>query len=555
MWNRVRRMAWLSCLGLACNSGNEPRVQPCTAENSVAIGALPLGGYGSVDPGDDGCALFSANTEADTIEYLVVAQSVASESNRQAQFRLAGEAMLAGPATAVFAALQARSTPVSPAEQFHNMLRETEGRRSYAAAPPGAPLQLNLTQPPPQVGEQRTFKVCSSLSCFPPMADVTGVVKTVGTHLALYVDVAAQNSLSQADYDSITAVFDQRLFPLDTMAFGTPSDRDGNGLVMVLLTPAINRLVTAQQCMTSGFVAGYFFGNDLDPRLDSDANFNKGELFYSLVPDPTGTYSCTHSVARVKQIIPVVLVHELQHMVSFNHHVLRPGASTARTEVLWLNEALSHYAEELGGRSYLPDDNPTFSSYLTGNIRNAYDYLSHSGDHFLVANYGSGTLGERGAGWLFVRYLVDQLATDTSMAAWHAVTRELIQTTAQGPANVEARTGVPFEQTLARWALTLWVSDLPGFATPPELRFRSWRFRTTYAALAPSIFEREYPLEPPVTSGPDVNIEGTLRSGSGVYERVLHPPGAPSFTLQLANTNGAPLHPSLVPRLTVIRVR
>src|SRR2546427_8348057 len=44
-------------------------------------------------------------------------------------------------------------------------------------------------------------------------------------------------------------------------------------------------------------------------------------------------------------------IHEFQHMISFGQHYLgRAGAP----EVLWLNEGLSHYAEEMGGRKYLP---------------------------------------------------------------------------------------------------------------------------------------------------------------------------------------------------------
>jgi hypothetical protein len=181
--------------------------------------------------------------------------------------------------------------------------------------------------------------------------------------------------------------------------------------------------------------------------------------------------------------------------------------------------------------------------------------MSHTGDHFLVANWGTGTLGERGAGWLFVRYLIDQLAIDTTAVAWGQVSRGLVQTTAIGPANVVATTGVPFEQTLANWLLALWVSDLPGFTAPPELQYRSWRFRATYAPLYPGVFARPYPLEPEVKSGADVDITGTLRSGSGVFQRVVHPPGAAAFTLQLAEGDGRPVHPTLVPRLTIIRVR
>lgn len=545
--------ALLICLGWACSSGTEVRVQPCTAANSTTLGILPVGAYTSIAPSADGCVQFTANALGDTIEYVVVVQSVSGGPNRSAQFRLAGEALMAAPAS--FLAVARQAEPPSPVEQFHTMLREREAAAALEPRPPGAPLQLNATATPPTVGDIRNFKVCSTLTCAPPMVDVSGIAKAVGQKVAVYVDATAQSSVSQADLDSLVTVFDQRIFALDEAAFGEASDRDQNGVVMVLMTPQINRLVTAQQCVTSGFVAGYFFGNDLAPSRDLDVNSNHGELFYTIVPDPTGVYSCSHSVARVRQLTPVVFVHELQHMISFNYHVLIPNASTGRTEVLWLNEALSHYAEELGGRTYLPGDNATFSSYLSGNVRNAYTYMSGTGEHYLVAIFGSGTLGERGAGWLFIRYLVDQMAADTTMAAWHTVTRALVQTTEIGTANIEALTGMTFEQTVSRWGLALWVSDLPGFTAPPELRYRSWAFRTTYAALYPSVFARPYPLEPPVTLGADVDMTGNLRSGSGVYGRVLHPPAVGSFTLQLAGADGTAVSPDVEPRLTVIRVR
>ena len=556
MRNQVRHIALLAWLGWACGDTNEPGVQPCTTTNSTAVTGLAQGAYESVELGPDGCASFSANAGSDTIEYLVVAQSVATNPNRQAQFRLAGEAMIAVPPTAAMApSLQAREP--GPAERFHYRLREIEAARDYGPPPEGAPLQVNISRPPPTVGDLRDFKVCSDIRCQPPMTTVTARAQAVGQHLALYVDVTTSTGLSTAEYDSLVQVFDERFWDIGSNAFGPPSDRDNNGVVMALMTPQINRLVTAQQCVTSGFVAGYFLGSDLDPGADFSPNFNKGEIFYTLVPDPSGQLSCAHSVTRVKQLVPAVFVHEFQHMISFNYKVVVPGAPLLSTETLWLNEALSHYAEELGGRSYLPGDPNTFSSYLTGNIRNAYDYMARPGNHFLVANAGNGTLGERGAGWLFVRYLIDQLATDTTRAAWDAVTRGLVQNEYQGTENIEFMTGVPFKNTVVRWALALWVSDLsvPGFVTPPELKYRSWRFRTTYAALSPTYFPRPYPLEPAVTSGPDVDLSGYLRSGSGEYGRVIHPPGAGTFTLQLAEINGAHLQPILEPRLTVIRVR
>ena len=350
-------------------------------------------------------------------------------------------------------------------------------------------------------------------------------------------------------------MFDTRLYAADTAAFGRESDIDANSVVIVLMTNVVNKLVTTQQCQTEGFVAGFFFGADIDPRFASDSRFNHGEVFYSMVADPSAMLSCAHSRDQVKRIVPITFVHEFQHMISYNQHVLVRGGDS---EDLWLNEALSHFAEEVGGRTYLPGDRVGFSRFVTGNLFNAYSYLDTTGNHFLLASEGIGSLAERGAGWLFMRYLVDQFAADTSLAAQNVFTRSLVQTTLLGSANVANRTGQAFAQTVTRWALTNWVSDLPAFATPPELTYTSWLFRTTFDTLhvqAPSVFPKPFPLVPTQSDGPGVDVSGTIRAGSGVYHRVVQPAGAAAFTLQFGTSAGGPLPGTSGPRLNVIRIR
>ncbi len=149
----------------------------------------------------------------------------------------------------------------------------------------------------------------------------------------------------------------------------------------------------------------------MDPAFRTDSRSNKGEVFYSIVADPTGTLSCAHTTTSVQRLVPVTFVHEFQHMISFNQHVLVRGGDA---EVLWLNEGLSHYAEELGGRSY-PSGSPEFSRFTIGDLYNAYHYLDSTDTHFLLPTSGIGSLAERGAAWLFVRYLVDQYAGDTTV--------------------------------------------------------------------------------------------------------------------------------------------
>jgi hypothetical protein len=508
-----------------------------------------------VDPGLDGCVLFPANTGPDTIEYVIVAQSAAGEPNRQADFQLSGDTVYP-TAAAVLAGLRADAAEPTPAERFHALLRDTERSRAYPPGPAGEErAELALTAPPPQVGDNRQFSVCANLLCN-AFTKVGAEAVAVGQHIAIFVDTLDLGvGLVMADYDSLVTMFDTRLYPIDTLAFGRESDVDANGVVLVVMTRAINRLVTSQQCGTSGYVTGYFYGADVDPGNAQNTNFNHGEVFYALVADPAGTHSCAHPVSQIKRVVPITFVHEFQHMISYNQHVLqRSGFS----EVLWLNEGLSHYAEELAGRSFLPGNDTAFSRYLQGNVTNAYQYLDNTGSHFLVATAGSGSLAERGSAWLFVRYLVDQFATDTTAAAWSVVTRGLLLTSQTGAANVVTRTGQPFDLTVARWALTNWVSDLSGFATPAELRYRSWGFRTTFDSLNaqnPAAFPKRYPLTPTISVDTAVNVSGTLRAGSGVYHRVLQPPGLKGFALQIKRPTGGAIPMNVVPRLTVIRTR
>ena len=115
---------------------------------------------------------------------------------------------------------------------------------------------------------------------------------------------------------------------------------------------------------------------------------------------------------------------------------------------MWLNEALSHFAEELGGR-LIPATEcvPTFTScrsqYTSGDIFNSYDYLRNTEAEFVVFPTSStGTLPERGAVWLFLRWTLDQFATDTILGT--DLTRRLVGTSLTGIANLTAATGGSF---------------------------------------------------------------------------------------------------------------
>jgi len=408
----------------------------------------------------------------------------------------------------------------------------------------------------------RTFQVCDTINC--SRFDRVGArVRAVASKVAIYVDtLAPAGGLDSTALDSIAKLFDQRLYAIDTAAFGRESDIDSNTVVLVLMTNTVNKLVTTSDCNKSGFVAGFFFGLDLDPAFRNDSRSNKGEVFYSIVADPAGTLSCSHPASDVQKFVPVTFIHEFQHMISFNQHVLLRGGTG---EVLWLNEGFSHYAEELGGRSYAlsPDGQvsdcligSTECRFYGGDLLNAYSYMDTITKHFLLPTAGIGTLAERGAAWLFVRYTVDKYAAGSTMTDWNALTRSLVGTSQTGAQNIAAVTGDPFATVVTRWALAIYVTDRGG--VPPDLQYDSWNLHAVYASLHnanSNAFPKLYPLVPTVSAGRDVVLTGTLRSGSGIYHRATQSAGDPGFTISFTTPSGAMLAPALVPRLNVIRLQ
>lgn len=554
--------AALGVAAVACGGGGTqpppPKLTCSTAAGQPVT--LSAGAYQAIPPlASAGCLIFPGNASVtDSASYLLAPQIATDAEGAIAAFILEGDTVHAALAAA--AAGPATGGGLGVGERFHDFLRVQE-RTHYSAltlAPPAAAAAPVVTLAgPPAVGDARSFKVCSKLDCS-ALATVSAHAKTVNGHLAIYVDDSAPaNGLTQTDLDSLGALFDTRLYAIDTTAYGRESDIDSNTVVVVLMTNVVNKLVSTQTCTTQGFVAGFFFGADIDPQFAS--TFNHGEVFYSIVADPSGTLSCAHSVARLKQLVPVTFIHEFQHMISYNQHVLVHGGSP---QVTWLDEGMSHFAEELGGRSFLPADNASFSNFVLGDLFNAYSYLDSTGTHFLSFSSGIGSLAERGAAWLFVRYLADQFAADTSFASIATFTRTLELTNLLGAADIQNATGTPFTTLVQRWALANYVSDLPGFTPPSELQYKSWHFRTTYASLngqcsnftPPCPFPKPFPLTPPLTDGRAVALNGSLHAGSADYALAVQRPSAPGFDILFSGPNGAALQGSLVPRLNVIRL-
>ncbi len=541
-----------------CNNNQAAPLGVCSVATAIPI-SLAVGQSMALDPtASGGCFGFPATAStADSAEYVMVAQSAAAIPTDSSPFELTGISSAGVAASRAPWRGYRVPPPRSNAARFDAFLHSPDRpwnrpvradlQRAYRPGPRRVPVNL---------GTVRSFVVCSGPSCS-STDTIWARAQGLGAHVAIYIDTLTPlpgglGGFSTNAFDSLLQVLDQRIYPIDIQNFGAVTDIDTNGVVIALFTPVVNQLVTRTDCEANGYIAGFFYAGDLYPGLSQE--FNNGEIYYSVVPDPDSTVSCAHSVASIEELTPPTFAHELEHMINFGQHVLMRPTSPGAEEG-WLDEGLARYAEELAARSWLPGDTSNFHQYMTfGNLYDAYQYLLDPGESYLLLDFDNGTLAEAGASWLFVDYLVDQYGPN--------VAGELVQSQFIGPQNVAARTGASWNSVVTDWALANWVSDLPGLSAPSQLRYTTWSFRATYDTLhessdpvTASRFPDAYPLMPQVVGGSQVLLTGELRSGSGSYVRAAQGPGDAAFAVDFTLNNTTGLGTTIVPRLDIIRTR
>ncbi len=397
----------------------------------------------------------------------------------------------------------------------------------------------------------RNFYVLGSLenSCF---LQTTARLRYTGARVLVYEDVGAPSGFSPSEYAKFGTLFDDVLYPIDTAAFGFPSDVDGNGHIIVLLSQTINKLTSRAECVTTGaYVAGYFFGYD----LTNGAGSNRAEVFYSVTPDSMAQYSCAHRKSQVETQTPATFIHEFQHMISYNQHVLvRHG----QPEATWLNEGLSHVAEELGSKYYeakypapsgrtiatqlFPDSSQGF---INPDFHNAYYYLLAPRQKSVTTFTALGTLEERGAAWLFLRWLGDQKG--------EGIYRQLVETSKRGTDNVSAAADEPFAALFGDFGIATYTDSIDGVprsAVPSRYRFTSRDTR--------QIFGRLFPTRPNPIATVQLGCSGvatqTMLQGTSSYFLTGGTSGCTGTTLDLTARDGSALPPSLMPQLAIFRL-
>jgi hypothetical protein len=406
------------------------------------------------------------------------------------------------------------------------------------------------TDPDDDLPRERQFNANAEEPCTLPDLR-TGRLVASTDRIAIYEDTGnPPGGPSAAEYQHIAATVDSVAYDVNVANFGAPTDIDENGRIIILYSRAVNELTPAG---ANFIVGGFQYARDLFPKEAADglgacATSNEAEMFYLLAADPTGVVNGNRrSVDYVLGSTVGVVAHELQHVINASRR-LRVVRTPNWEEVVWLNEGLSHIAEELtfyeaarrepGGNLNLTDltsttiVNNAFNQYGIHNISRFDAYLSNIDDYGPFQE--NDALETRGATWALLRYMADRHGGERDF--WF----NLVNSGEVGLPNLQARLAASPMVWTRDWAIANYTDDaVPGVT--PEYRHPSWNYRNV---LSHSTFGG-YPL-PVASLISGGNSHASVPAGSAAYFRFAVAV-AGAATVRVSRFGTAPSGPCATP--------
>lgn len=343
----------------------------------------------------------------------------------------------------------------------------------------------------------------------------SATVIAVLTHTIVLSDtLSPANGYTSAEMLAFGQAFDTLGYALDTLNFGAPTDIDGNGRVAILFTPGVNAIPGPP----GGYVLGLQTSRDLFP-VSSCAGSNEGEMFYMPVPDPSSTINGNYtSKSTLSNTVLTTLVHEFQHLINAGRRIYVNNASSL--EEVWLNEGLSHIAEELlyyriSGNA--PKSNISLTTvqsnqaqldaantYVFQNFLRLRTYLQAPETNSPFAQVDG--LQMRGAIWELLRYSADRKG-GTERSTWYP----LVNSTSTGQTNYNAVFGNIITMS-HDWSIAQ-LADDRGLAVSAIYTNPSWDFRSLMTPLNGGTFPL---LTHSLTS---TAVDVSLAGGGSAYVR------------------------------------
>jgi hypothetical protein len=220
------------------------------------------------------------------------------------------------------------------------------------------------------------------------------------------------------------------------------------------------------------------------------------------------------------------VTHEYQHLINASRRIYVNNAEDF--EEVWLNEGLSHIAEELlfyrvsGLQSRSNLDAATIKAtqarvdaFNQHQISNFGRYIEFLKKPELSSPYADNdSLSNRGAVWSFLRYAADRKATSDG-----TIWRDLVNSPSIGMVNLNQVFGTGVMTWIRDWSVSVYADD--KVSTASEFQQPSWNFRSVLPQLGYTTF--------PLKVRPLMNATAstvTLTGGGSMYATFGVPAGA-----------------------------
>lgn len=392
--------------------------------------------------------------------------------------------------------------------------------------------RFNMQVSAPQIGDLLKLNTNSSSACSNAFTR-TGRVVAITERAIVVADTAnPANGFTTADYQSIGAAFDTLVYQVDTLNFGGPTDVDKNQRVTLFFTRAVNELTPPQQ---NFYIGGFFFSRDLFPvtvtnGITACPTSNFAEMFYLLVPDPSGVVNQNvRTVDFVRSVSVATLAHEFQHLINAGRR-LYVNTGSSSFEDSFLDEGLAHEAEELvffrssglspgGDISYeqiqeSPRLKEAFDVFAAANFRRFREYLTNTLTNSPYA--GNANITTRGAIWSFLRYAADRRGgNETQM--WFQLANP--PPGVHGVANLQRVLTQDLGSWVRDWAIANYADDyIPGIQ--PAYTHRTWNLRSVVTVVNQGFWA----LSTTPLDSVNINVVG-VGDGSAAYLRFGVPAG------------------------------
>lgn len=217
----------------------------------------------------------------------------------------------------------------------------------------------------------------------------------------ILVEEKVRNQFTSEDGKKIANKFKESILSIGDRYFGSASDVDSNGKITVFIVNLYQRYLDGGGSPENAIYTVGFF-NPAETLYGNEDGFNlKDSLFID-------SYSYTRN--ENKENFYRVLMHEYQHLITWNERVLKSPdlntkSHTSLQQKLWLNEGLSVSAEHLYNNGFLINEYINRYKYDRG-VALSPQFISAitNGDKFIKWDK-SKQLSNYSTAYLFVQWL------------------------------------------------------------------------------------------------------------------------------------------------------